>query len=498
MTNYHVVERAKSMQARFTDGTTVPITGFLCLVAAKDIAVIRCSDRREPTPFLQVPQKLPRKGDTVVAFGSPRGLSFSASEGIVSGIRSEEELAEIGIKKSGKWIQTTAPISPGNSGGPLVNLTGQVVGMNTWARIDNASQNLNFAISAADILAAVEEAEGHDLVALSPDRLPPAPEENPAPEFPRDASRIAAGDVHLAKSSLSATESAKLKSLSETVWFGVLWEDVSRTEPQIVRQLGSSGGALVLAVAHRSPAFKAGIVKGDVIRSIDGMLATQSSKIEAAIESLKPGRIVSVVLMRPAGNPVRYSRRDAKVTLESIVPEYAVDHLKKVAAPIEVRDFLARHVLRYAARMEEAIQAQNELNATPAAGTKANQKVTMVDGPLTVKELRDKNVFDEAFRPALGKDVPIRVGNIGTMQRPEVFAIVNRKMAVLQVPPAFVLLIGDTSNLLERESADIEPVQIMGALELARSANGELFKVFIAKPIAVDTYFPQPPARERK
>jgi hypothetical protein len=183
-----------------------------------------------------------------------------------------------------------------------------------------------------------------------------------------------------------------------------------------------------------------------------------------------------------------------KVALESTVPQYAIDHLDKVAAPVEIRDFLARHVLRYVAFLEEAIRSNNESNASPAADAKAKQKVTMVGSPLTVKELRDMSVFDEAFRPALGRDVPVRVGNIGTMLRQEVCTIINRKMAVLHVPPTYVLLIADTSNLLENESADIDPVQIMGALELARSGNGDLFKVFVAKPVAVDKYLPRPPA----
>jgi hypothetical protein len=109
----------------------------------------------------------------------------------------------------------------------------------------------------------------------------------------------------------------------------------------------------------------------------------------------------------------------------------------------------------------------------------------------SVKRLRDKNLFDEAFRPAFGRDVAVHVGNIGALHRTEVFYIINRKMAVLHVRPAFVLLIADTSNLLEQETADVGTAQIIGALEIARTNTGELLKVFVAKPFAVEQYLPR-------
>src|SRR5947209_8480877 len=78
--------------------------------------------------------------DLVAAFGAPQGLSFSASEGIVSAVRSGKELKSMlpayqatGYSEAATWVQTTAAISPGNSGGPLVNMKGEVVGLNTWA-----------------------------------------------------------------------------------------------------------------------------------------------------------------------------------------------------------------------------------------------------------------------------------------------------------------------------------------------------------------------------
>jgi hypothetical protein len=74
-------------------------------------------------------------GQSVIAIGSPLGLENSVSNGIVSGLRDES---------GRKWIQTTAPASPGNSGGPLINLSGQVLGVLAWKVL--GGENLNFAV----------------------------------------------------------------------------------------------------------------------------------------------------------------------------------------------------------------------------------------------------------------------------------------------------------------------------------------------------------------
>ena len=162
VTNYHVVEGAVSAKATFQNGATANVSGTLLLNPEKDIAVVKIVVAGKLQP-LQIAESLPRKGESVVAFGAPKGLSFSVTEGIVSAIRQSKELKRADL--AGTWIQTSAPISKGNSGGPLVNLRGEVVGANTLARHD--AQNLNFAISATDIRDAIEESKSKTLVALS-------------------------------------------------------------------------------------------------------------------------------------------------------------------------------------------------------------------------------------------------------------------------------------------------------------------------------------------
>ncbi len=127
-TNYHVIAGASEATAIFKNGDKVDVQGTVWLDPKRDIAILKIN-KQGLTP-LPLADQLPRKGDSVAAFGAPVGLSFSASEGIVSAIRQGKELSE-DDPLPGTWIQTTAPISPGNSGGPLVNQEGKVVAMNT-------------------------------------------------------------------------------------------------------------------------------------------------------------------------------------------------------------------------------------------------------------------------------------------------------------------------------------------------------------------------------
>ncbi|HJT36103.1 MAG TPA: trypsin-like peptidase domain-containing protein [Pirellulales bacterium] len=163
VTNYHVIEGAKKAEVKFTDKTSAEVTGFLAIAPGKDLALLRINPAGHALRPLRVAPTRPHKGESVLAFGAPRGLGSTVSDGIVSSLRQGTELRDVFKQMTGVdvytehqhydldafWIQTTAPISGGNSGGPLVNLRGEGVGLNTWHRTDG--QNLNFAISAEHI-----------------------------------------------------------------------------------------------------------------------------------------------------------------------------------------------------------------------------------------------------------------------------------------------------------------------------------------------------------
>ncbi len=152
VTNYHVVEGATRCTVRFRDDKKAeyPVSGVYYLDDKRDIAIIKIDAPKDKLRPLSIAKDIPRKGEELVAFGAPLGLDFTATQGIVSAIRESEELLALGIPDhQGTWLQHSVPISPGNSGGPLVNMKGEVVGMNTMTL--TAGQNLNFAISAKDV-----------------------------------------------------------------------------------------------------------------------------------------------------------------------------------------------------------------------------------------------------------------------------------------------------------------------------------------------------------
>ncbi|MAG93554.1 MAG: hypothetical protein CMJ48_07375, partial [Planctomycetaceae bacterium] len=153
VTNHHVIAGAASATVEFADGFKTPVLGYTNLVTTKDIAILKIKCDPSKLHPLPLAEKLPRKGESVVACGAPYGLSFSFSEGIVSAIRGKKELATFQIKHEGTWIQTTTPISSGNSGGPLINMKGEVVAANTL--VLTIGQNLNFSVSSMDISEAI-------------------------------------------------------------------------------------------------------------------------------------------------------------------------------------------------------------------------------------------------------------------------------------------------------------------------------------------------------
>jgi len=139
ITNYHVVKGGHSAYVKLSNGAFFKVDGTIGIDEDADLAVLKVNGSNLPVLNFADSDKV-AVGETVVAIGSPLGLENSVSNGIVSGIREES---------GKKWIQTTAAASPGNSGGPLINLSGEVVGVVT--RKLAAGENLNFAVPANSI-----------------------------------------------------------------------------------------------------------------------------------------------------------------------------------------------------------------------------------------------------------------------------------------------------------------------------------------------------------
>jgi S1-C subfamily serine protease len=126
-----------------------------------DLALLRVEDVNQPPLALSGGRNV-SVGEKVYAAGNPKGLEGTFSDGIVSSVRTSERL-----------IQHTAPISPGSSGGPLLDEYGKVIGVNTLAFRE--AQNLNFAVPAIYLNALLEQVKNRKVLARTPPRSPGRP-----------------------------------------------------------------------------------------------------------------------------------------------------------------------------------------------------------------------------------------------------------------------------------------------------------------------------------
>ncbi len=160
MTNYHVIEDAIQVFAQLRDGEELEVSGYLAVDPRCDLAILQLA---EPPPDLktiyinaaaQVVQ-----GEEVMAIGHPFGFKDTLTTGVVSDIRTTSELPEpaqrmLRAPSNQRWIQTSAAISGGNSGGPLLNSKGELIGVNSWVA---QGENLAFAVHLDSVLQLIDE-----------------------------------------------------------------------------------------------------------------------------------------------------------------------------------------------------------------------------------------------------------------------------------------------------------------------------------------------------
>ncbi len=138
-TNYHVFQGAQKVSVRFSDGIEYPVTGVLAYSLEKDFCLLKIDADNLPVLPMGDSHQI-NIGAGVYAIGNPLGFEYSFSQGTLSGKRMEQTM---------EWLQFTAPVSPGNSGGPLLNARGEAVGIVTF--IMTEGQNINFALGINEI-----------------------------------------------------------------------------------------------------------------------------------------------------------------------------------------------------------------------------------------------------------------------------------------------------------------------------------------------------------
>lgn len=159
VTNAHVVGDARRIDVQFADGRKVSAV-IVATDDYTDIAVLRLPSAKGLFPIARATHVQPHVGDRVFAFGSPFGFKFSMSEGIVSGL-GRNPASALGATGFANFIQTDAAVNPGNSGGPLVDVHGRLVGMNVaiatgthtegTTDVSGQSAGISFAIPLATI-----------------------------------------------------------------------------------------------------------------------------------------------------------------------------------------------------------------------------------------------------------------------------------------------------------------------------------------------------------
>jgi len=136
VTNRHVIDGAHRAEVHSSAGTIYPVKGVLAVDAEGDIALLKIEAPPNQVRPLPLDRTSPQEGESVVVIGNPFGLEGSVTNGIVSAVRD--------IPTFGRIIQITAPISPGSSGSPVVNMQVQVIGVATLQI--TGGQSVNFAI----------------------------------------------------------------------------------------------------------------------------------------------------------------------------------------------------------------------------------------------------------------------------------------------------------------------------------------------------------------
>jgi len=252
VTNNHVIAGFDEVMVQLADKRQFPAKVLLA-DERSDLAVLKIDAKGEKLPVLPIAAREPLEvGDLVLAIGNPFGVGQTVTNGIISGLAR----TEVGSGVS-QYIQTDAAVNPGNSGGPLVDMAGNIIGINTFIVSRSGSNSgVSFAIPAALVQRVVESAVGG------------------------------------------------AKSVQRP-WLGVKTKPV---DSDIAASLGLARpeGAVVTAVYPGSPAAAAGIESGDLILSSDGAPVTDDASLAYSAQTHRIGDTLTLQVRH--GGAVRPAR----------------------------------------------------------------------------------------------------------------------------------------------------------------------------------------------
>ena len=333
LTNAHVVDGANVVTVKLTDKREfrAKVVG---VDKPTDVAVLKIDATNLPTVQIGDPNKS-KVGQWVVAIGSPYGFINTVTSGIISAkSRSLPDDTYV------PFIQTDVPVNPGNSGGPLFNLDGQVIGINSMIYSQTGGfQGLSFAIP-IDVAMKVEQA----LVK----------------------------DGHVSRGRIGVTIQEMNQTLANS--FG----------------LPNSNGALVASVESGGPAAKAGIRPGDVILSVNGHTVEDSAAVPAEVANIAPGSHASIEVWRDKARKsidvtvAKLGAKDAD-TKPSASPDAPQGRLGVAVRPLTPQE-------RDQAQVSGGLLVQQAIGAAENAGIQPGDVILSINGaPVSsVAQLRDR------------------------------------------------------------------------------------------------------------
>ena len=241
VTNNHVIQDAEDIVV-IVNGDQEYKAKVIGADPLSDIAVLQLETKEKFTPVAFGDSDKARIGDWVIAIGNPFGLGGTVTSGIISARN-----RSIGLSRYEDYIQTDASINSGNSGGPLFDMNGDVIGINTAILGRSGSVGIGFSI-------------------------------------PSNSAKIVID---------------QLLEFGETKrgWLGVRIQDVTQ-EIADVEKLDKPRGAVVASVSENSPSDKAGIKAGDIILEFNGVRINQMKELPAIVAKTKVGKKVKVKVWR--------------------------------------------------------------------------------------------------------------------------------------------------------------------------------------------------------
>jgi Do/DeqQ family serine protease len=343
LTNFHVVDSVNEIQVVTNDGQEYDAE-LVGKDERKDLALVSFSTKELYTLATLGDSDAHKVGDWAIAVGNPLGLMSTVTMGIVSA-RGRTGGPANNIHD---FIQTDASINQGNSGGALVNIRGEVVGINTWIASNNGggSVGLGFAIPINNAKRSIDEF-------------------------------INSGEISYG-------------------WLGVMLLDPDR---DTLKELGLEGkrGALVSQVFLDSPASKGGIQPGDFITHVNGREVRGMNALTLAVGDLRAGEQAGFSAIRDGRN------QDITVRIEARTNEVASQNRKlwPGVSPVSITDSI-RSGLNLDKNAQGVIAAQ-VINESPAAviGLQREDRITAVNG----EAVRDIAGFYRLLREKAGKEL---------------------------------------------------------------------------------------------